>query len=218
EDYGLPGQGVEGGGESARRAEEAHAVGAGRVEGDEDDARALGSGGGRGERVEQDRGQEGEEPHRSDADPIRHAPETRTRGCPSLPGRGGSARSDWRPQEPRAPDRSRFYKSSVSANCIERGPPWAITGFPAPTSGLEVSLPKAPLRTLKVADPMSKFARFRTLKTSQRNCTFMFFPRLVILTRERSHCERPGPSMVLRPQVPTVPSAGTENTWSAFPM
>src|SRR5262249_49319709 len=67
-----------------------------------------GGGGGRGERVEQDRGQEGEEPHRSDADPIRHAPETRTRGCPSLPGRGGSARSDWRPQEPRAPDRSRF--------------------------------------------------------------------------------------------------------------
>ena len=35
----------------------------------------------------------------------------------------------------------------MTAHCIARGPPWAITGLPASTSGVDAILPNEPLRT-----------------------------------------------------------------------
>src|ERR1700680_2271443 len=47
-----------------------------------------------------------------------------------------------------------------------------------------------------------------TLKTSQRNCRFKRSVSLVILMMFASHCLKPGPRRLFRPQVPSFPSAG----------
>src|SRR3989454_1761036 len=91
----------------------------------------------------------------------------------------------------------------LPTNCIPRGPPWAITGLPAALSGVCVSLPNCELPALRVVGG-AKFARFKILKTSQRNWNLNRSVIRVVLFRFKSHWAKPGPRKLLRPQAPIV--------------
>src|SRR5436309_2341061 len=104
-----------------------------------------------------------------------------------------------------------------TAHCIARGPPCAITGLPASTSGVELMIANAPLRTF-VLGKRPRFTRFRMLKISHRASILALPDRWNDLRRLRSHCAIPGKRAELRPQVPSLPAAGVPNAAATFVM
>src|ERR1700730_6703251 len=99
--------------------------------------------------------------------------------------------------------RRTHYQASLIANCISRA---GVV--------VEVSLPAIPCKSAPVESKMvtlsgvtgtAKFARFKILKNSARNCTVKFSEiRLIelFLNTEKSRFAVPGPIRMLRPALP----------------
>src|SRR5262249_37911756 len=113
--------------------------------------------------------------------------------------------------------RCTIQNNTFTAHCIARGPPCAITGLPASTSGVDAIVPKELLRTFVLcAEP--RLTRFSRLKISHRAWMRVFAFTLNVLMMFRSHCASPGSRALFRPQVPSMPGAGSPNACDAFVM
>src|SRR5437870_1710360 len=98
---------------------------------------------------------------------------------------------------------------NLNTYCMFRAAPCARTGLLV-VSGVRLTVPKL-FENLALVAGSPKFARFRTLKTSQRNWNFVRSVSRVSLKRLISHCAKPGPRKLLRPQEPSLLFAGALN-------
>src|SRR5262245_11760964 len=106
---------------------------------------------------------------------------------------------------------------TFTAHCIARGPPCAITGLPASTSGVELILANEPLPTF-VVGKLPRFTRLSRLKISHRTSSLAPLDSGNDLRMLRSHWARPGSRAEFRPQVPRRPAAGLANACAALVM
>ena len=90
--------------------------------------------------------------------------------------------------------------------------------MPAKISGVVEYLEKLLFPMLVLLGVELKLGWFNRLKISKRSCRLILSVILVVLLRLKSHCLNPGPRKELRPQVPMVFSAGSENIADAFVM
>src|SRR3954464_4246672 len=104
-----------------------------------------------------------------------------------------------------------------TAHCIALGPPCAITGLPASTSGVELIFANDPLVTF-VVGKFPRFTRLSRLKISHRASILVPPDRWNDFRMLMSHWASPGSSAEFRPQLPIVPAAGRPNACSAFVM
>ena len=102
--------------------------------------------------------------------------------------------------------------------CAARAPPCERNGLPEAISGVCPKFEKLPLVALALLGNELKLGWFNKLKTSKRSWMLILSEILVVLLMLKSHCLNPGPRKALRPQVPIVLGAGTENIASAFVM
>src|SRR5437870_8734568 len=77
---------------------------------------------------------------------------------------------------------------NLNTNCMFRAAPCARTGLLV-VSGVRLIVPKL-FENLALVAGSPKFARFRTLKTSQRNWNFVRSVSRVSLKRLMSHCAK----------------------------
>src|SRR5205823_6518841 len=127
---------------SARRAEKTHPVGAGRIERDQADVRP-----GLGMRPQADESQK----ERRNLEPGIRTLECATGRRYHAGARSGCGipvtKSKFQIPNSKFPIPD-FQNSTLMAHCIALGPPCAMTGLPASTSGVEFTIANEPLRVL----------------------------------------------------------------------
>src|SRR5207247_11227328 len=65
---------------------------------------------------------------------------------------------------------------------------------------------------------LARFTWFAKLNDSARNCTLKRSLMAKLLKKERSHCEKPGPTSRLRPTEPNAPFCGRRHGPSVCPL
>src|SRR5262249_4498315 len=89
--------------------------------------------------------------------------------CEDRWARRGSRPGERKRDEAQDREPSEGQNNTLTAHCIARGPPCAITGLPASTSGVDWIGPNRPLRTFdEVFAGKPRLTRFSRLKISHR--------------------------------------------------